>query len=376
MAMTEIRPPAESRYQDELAALAANDRDSGKRPPGWLLSPRAVETYIMGADEPIGPGGGVRITPKYIGDRHLVQVAIATLASDRALMLIGEPGTAKSWLSEHLAAAISGTSALMVQGTAGTSEDQIRYSWNYALLLSEGPSHRALVPSPILRAMQAGKFARLEEITRTASEVQDALISLLSEKQLAIPELNEVVKAQRGFNLIATANTRDRGVNEMSAALKRRFNFVHVPVVEDLEQEIRIVKKREQELRADYQVGVEPPAELVRVLITAFQELRAGVTKDGKTKVKPPQGVLSTAEAISVLFGGSILAEHFGGGQVSIEDIARSLVGAVAKEGRDDLGALREYAETVARSRPGPWKDLHAAIRRHTKGAPSAGKTT
>jgi MoxR-like ATPase len=311
----------------------------------------------------------VAITPKYIGDRALVQVAIATLASDRALMLVGEPGTAKSWLSEHLSAAISGTSTLVVQGTAGTSEEHIKYSWNYALLLAEGPSQKALVPSPIYRAMKAGKFARFEEITRTASEIQDALISLLSEKQIAVPELGEVVSAQRGFNIIGTANTRDRGVNEMSAALKRRFNFVTVPVVDDLDQEIRIVTRREAELRGDYQVGVEPPAELARVLVTLFQELREGVTKDGKTKIKPPSSVLSTAEAISVLFGSGILAQHFGSGKVTADDVVRSLLGAVAKESADDIKVVREYCETVAKGRSGIWKDLYAAAKQRIKQA-------
>jgi hypothetical protein len=211
-----LRLPAESRFQPELEALAA--ADTAPRPPGWRLSPRAVESYILGAERPVG---GVAITPKYIGDRSLVQVAITTLASDRALMLVGEPGTAKSWLSEHLAAAISGSSVLIVQGTAGTSEEHIKYSWNYALLLAEGPSGKSLVPSPIYRAMDEGRIARFEEVTRTASEVQDALISVLSEKQIAVPELNRIVSARRGFNIIATANTRDRGVNEMSAALKQ-----------------------------------------------------------------------------------------------------------------------------------------------------------
>ncbi len=214
--------------------------------------------------------------------------------------------------------------------------------------------------------MREGTFARLEEVTRTSSEVQDSLISILSEKQIAIPELGELVAAQRGFNLIATANTRDRGVNEMSAALKRRFNFVTVPVVDDLEQEIRIVTRREAELRSDYQVGVEPPAELARLLVTVFQELRAGMTKDGKTKVKPPTTVLSTAEAISVLFSSSILAEHFGGGTVTPDELARSLVGAVAKEDPQDLRILREYAETVARGRPGAWREFYTATRART----------
>ncbi|MBS2029323.1 MAG: AAA family ATPase [Deltaproteobacteria bacterium] len=356
--MPEIRQSAEQKYAAEIQALIASD--TGPRPPGWAMTPKAVEIYLMGSPKPVGD---VTITPKYIGDRGLVQVAIATLASDRALMLTGEPGTAKSWLSEHLSAAISGTSALVVQGTAGTSEEHIKYGWNYALLLAEGPSHKSLVASPVLRAMREGKFARVEEITRTSSEIQDSLISILSEKQTAIPELGEVVSAQRGFNIIATANTRDRGVNEMSAALKRRFNFVTVPVVDDLEQEIAIVTKRERELRNDYQVGVEPPAEIAKVLVTLFQELRAGMTKDGKTKVKPPGSVLSTAEAISVLFNSGILAQSFGSGKVTGDELARSLLGAVAKEGAEDVKALKEYCETVAKGRGGAWKEFYGATK-------------
>ena len=360
--MSEIRLPAEKKYAEELQALAATDK--GPKPPGWALSPKAVETYVMGSAKPVN---GVTISSKYVGDAALVQVCIATLASDRALMLVGEPGTAKSWLSEHLSAAISGTSALVVQGTAGTSEEHLKYGWNYALLLAEGPSPRALVPSPVLRAMRDGKFARFEEVTRTSSEIQDALISILSEKQVAIPELGDIVSAQRGFNIIATANTRDRGVNEMSSALKRRFNFVTVPVVDDLEQEIKIVTRREQELRTDYQVGIEPPAELSKMLVTVFQELRAGVTKDGKTRLKAPGSVLSTAEAISVLFNASILADSFGSGKVTPHELARALVGAVAKEGAEDQKALREYCETVLKGRTGAWKELYSATRAQLK---------
>jgi MoxR-like ATPase len=248
-----------------------------------------------------------------------------------------------------------------VQGTAGTSEEHIKYGWNYALLLAEGPSHRALVASPILRAMREGKFARFEEVTRTSSEIQDALISILSEKQVSIPELGEIVSAQRGFSIIATANTRDRGVNEMSAALKRRFNFVTVPVVDDLEQEIAIVTRREAELRSDYQVGAAPPADLARLLVTVFQELRKGQTKDGKTRVKAPSAVLSTAEAISVLFNSGILAQSFGSGKVTADDVTRSLLGAVAKEGTDDLKLMKEYCETVAKGRTGAWKEFYTA---------------
>jgi MoxR-like ATPase len=360
--MPELRTAAEEKFAVELTALAQHDSEvKAPKPPGWMLSPKSVEAYVLGSDKEVG---GVTITPKYIGDRSLVQIAIATLASDRALMLIGEPGTAKSWLSEHLAAAISGTSRLIVQGTAGTTEEHVKYGWNYALLLSEGPSQKALVPSPILRAMRGGKIARYEEITRTAPEIQDSLISILSEKQIAVPELDELTLAERGFNIIATANTRDRGVNEMSAALKRRFNFVTIPVVEDLEQEIRIVTKRESELRSEYRVGVEAPAELAKVLVTLFRELRSGFTADGKTKLRSPSTVLSTAEAISVLFESGILAEHFGAGKVTPSELARALVGAVSKEGEDDLKALREYNETAIKARSGPWKELYTATKK------------
>ena len=359
--MAEIRLPAERRDAAELAALIA--ADPGPRPPGWAMTPRAVRTYLVGSDAV----GGVPIRRKYVGDASILEVAIATLASDRALMLIGEPGTAKSWIAEHLAAAISGDSTLVVQGTAGTTEEQLKYGWNYALLLAEGPSPKALVASPILRAMREGRIARFEEVTRTAPEVQDALISILSEKMVAVPELGETVFAQRGFAVIGTANTRDRGVNEMSSALKRRFNFVVVPVIDDLEREIAIVKQREAELRVEYGVGRPTPDELVKLLVTVFQELRSGLTADGKVKLRKPSAVLSTAEAISTLFQGGILAEGFGDGRVGAGDVARALVGSVLETNGDDGVALREYVETVAKGRPEPWKGFAAAVKKQLR---------
>ncbi len=361
--ITIIRQPAEERYAQELAALQHDD--PYPRPPGWALSPRRVEVFLMGSGKETfstPDGQKIPIRPKYLGDRRLIQVAIATLASERALLLIGEPGTAKSWVSEHLAAAICGTSRLIIQGTAGTTEDQIRYSWNYALLISEGPSERALVPSPLLRAMRQGQIARFEEITRCASEVQDTLLSILSEKEIVIPELGQVVSARRGFNLIATANTRDRGINEMSSALKRRFNFVTLPVVDTLEQEMAIVETRTRELMADYRIQAEVPADLLRLLVTVFREMRAGLTLDGQTRVKSPSTVMSTAEAISVLLNGCILAQHFGDGRVGVEEIARSMVGAVAKEDARDITCLEEYLENVARPRKeSEWQAFYQA---------------
>jgi len=352
-----LRRPAEVEYAAELAALAANDR--GERPENWCLSPRAVRTYILGGD-----AGGTAIRPKYLGSERVVEIAIATLATDRGLLLVGEPGTAKSWLSEHLAAAISGDSLMLIQGTAGTTEEQIRYSWNYALLLAEGPSPRALVPSPIYRAMELGKLVRFEEITRCPSEVQDGLITLMSEKVMAVPELGFHLPARRGFSLIGTANTRDRGVNDMSAALKRRFNLVVLPVPQDVETEIRIVTKRVAEIGSGLRLPAPPPAEeAVRKVVQIFQELRRGQTLDGKQKVKPPSGVLSAAEAISLLNNSMALAGHFGSGEVSDRDIAAGLHGVVVKEDARDGPIWVEYLENVMKKRGAEWRDLYVACK-------------
>jgi MoxR-like ATPase len=349
-----LRPHAEDEYALELAALA--DADDRPRPPGWRLSPAAVVAYLMGDPDR-------HVSPKYIGPRRLMEVAVATLATDRALLLLGVPGTAKTWVSEHLAAAISGDSTLLIQGTAGTPEEAIRYGWNYARLLAEGPSAAALVQSPIMKAMRTGAIARFEELTRVPSDVQDALITVLSEKTMPVPELGDEVQAVKGFNVIATANDRDRGVNELSSALRRRFNTVVLPVPADVNDEIDIVTRRVAALGAALELP-EIPAGLdeIRRVVTIFRELREGVTADGRTKLKTPSGTLSTAEAISVLTNGMALATHFGDGVVRATDVAAGIRGAVVKDPVTDAVIWKEYLETVARERDG-WKDFYRAAR-------------
>ena len=352
-----LRLHAEQLFADELAALSA--ADDRQRPPSWRLSPWAVATYVLGGTLP----GGRTITAKYIGDRRLVEIAIATLATDRALLLLGVPGTAKTWLSEHLAAAISGDSTLLVQGTAGTGEDAIRYGWNYARLLAEGPSRAALVASPVMRGMGDGKLVRVEELTRIPSDVQDALITILSEKSLPIAELGDEVQAIKGFNVIATANNRDRGVNELSSALKRRFNTVVLPLPVSADDEVRIVRERVEQLGRALELPSEPPAlEEVRRIVTIFRELRSGQTEDGKAKLKVPSATLSTAEAIAVVNQGLSLAAHFGDGRLSPRDVAAGLTGAVVRDPVQDGVVWREYLETVMKERDG-WRDLYRACR-------------
>ena len=355
-----IRLPAEQVYAAELQALARGD--DRQKPAGWSLSPKAVLTYLMGGKA----SDGTVISPKYVGRRQLMETAVATLATDRALLLLGVPGTAKSWVSEHLAGAIMGNSTLVVQCTAGTDENQIRYGWNYAQLLAKGPSQEALVPTPLYRAMQDGKLCRLEELTRMGSDVQDTLITVLSEKMMPIPELNTSIYAQRGFNIIATANNRDKGVNELSSALKRRFNVVVLPLPDDMAEEVSIVSRRVGEMAGglDLPVPKNVGEEIARVL-TIFRELRSGATADGKVTLKTPSGSLSTAEAIATMVSGLSQAAWFDDGKLHAEGLAPSLVGAIVKDPVQDKVVLEEYLETVLKKRPdyaGYYAALNAAI--------------
>jgi MoxR-like ATPase len=363
-----LREPAEIKYAAELEALRQNEKDEVPGP--WRLSPRSVLTYIVGAKKPLkatidGKPAEVPITRKFFGDDTIVERSIVTLASERALLLVGDPGTGKSWLSEHLAAAISGESTLTIQGTAGTTEEQIKYSWNIARIIAEGPRPENLIASPCMIAMRAGKLFRFEEITRCVGDVQDALVSICSDKAIAVPELpgQNMVFARPGFNIIATANSRDQGVNELSAALKRRFNYVHIPVVGDHKTEVEIVGRRSAELLERYRIPVKVDRPVLELLATVFRELREGVTGDG-VKLQRPTTTLSTAEAIGVALDAAIHSRHFGSGTVGASDIGKNLIGSIVKEDLGDVKVLKEYLNLVAKKRgasDGSWKAFHDA---------------
>jgi len=350
------RPPAEVLYAVELAKLADTDAEQ-PRPKGWKRSPRSVVTFVLGDDK-------LGIAPKFVGQRSFVERCVVALATNRGLMLIGEPGTAKSWLSELLAAAICGDSTLAIQGSAGTTEDAIKYSWNYALLLAEGPSERSLVPAPLYRGMKDGKIVRFEELTRCPLEMQDIMLSILSDRVMAIPELHDDARtlfARTGFNVIATANTRDRGVNEMSAALKRRFNFETVHPIADLQEEMALVQRETNKLLARAGVPQSLPAEMTEVLVTTFHELRTGQSSDGNA-LETLTTAMSTAEAISTCYAAGLHAWYYGGGSVQAEHLVQHLIGTALKDAPDDVKKVRHYFNHVVKGRGGRgWKAFYEA---------------
>ena len=360
-----INPPVEVRYKEELLAL--QNTDTGRRPENWRMSPMAVRTFILGSAKPVQyEGKEYNIEKKYFGNDALVERCIVTLAGNRGVMLVGEPGTAKTMLSELLSAAISGVSTNTIQGTAGTTEDMIKYSWNYALLLAKGPSREALVPAPLYVGMEKGILTRFEEITRTPAEIQDSLISVLSDKVLNVPELGDdgFLFARPGFNVIGTANTRDKGVNEMSSALKRRFNFETVMPVREVALEKQIILNEVGKLAAESGVKMDADEDVAELLASTYHELREGISSHGH-RIDKPAAVMSTAEAVSVYYQTMLTGYYYGEGRMNVDCLVQNLVGAISKENKDDLDKVKGYFNTVIRDKStkegGLWKQFYEA---------------
>jgi len=362
------RPPAEILYADQLARLRAQDKYP--RPPGWALSLKAARSFILG-------DAALDIAPKIVAPVASIERMLVTLATGRGLMLVGEPGTAKSMLSELLATAISGISTLTIQGGASITEDQIKYGWNYALLINEGPSPRAMVPAPLYLGMQQGQVVRFEEITRAPLEVQDCLLGMLSDRVMAVPELSGehgMLYAREGFNIIATANTRDRGVNEMSAALKRRFDFETVFPILDFDRELALVQESSARLLAQSGIPKTVPAPVLELLVSTFRDLRGAPAKGdggnggnggGEAAMDRLTAVMSTAEAVNVAHAVGVRAWFLEQREGSPADLVDCIAGTVVKDNADDRAKLRRYFEQKAAKRSGNhWRAYYEARHR------------
>lgn len=348
------RQPAELLYQQELDFL--RNEDTHTVPEGWGLSPRMVRAFILGETV-----AGKPIKRKIWGNDDIVEKSIVTLIGQRGLLLVGEPGTAKSLLSELLAAAISGNSKLTVQGSAGIVEENIRYSWNYALLLKNGPELPSLIPGPLLEAMRKGAIMRFEELTRCPTEVQDNLIPVLSDKILHIPEIKDETQSyllsKPGFNIIGTANLKDRGVNELSSALKRRFNFVTMKPLQSLDDQKALIQMEVNAQLAEKGIRLSLEDNVAELLVTAFKELRAG-NVEGQA-IDRPSTILSVAEAVGVAYSASVHAHYFGEQTVRPQDIASHMIGTVIKDNEEDVKRFKDYLKIIARKRKDKiWQDF------------------
>ena len=133
-----------------------------------------------------------------------------------------------------------------------------------------------------------------------------------------------------------------------------------LPSPESLEAEMEIVKTRIAQLSESLDLSAKlPEGEVVEKVCTIFRELRAGTTLDGKQKLKTTTGVLSTAEAISLLANSMALAGSFGNGDITDYDLAAGLQGAVVKEDEKDQKVWEEYLENIMKKRGSRWLSLY-----------------
>jgi MoxR-like ATPase len=354
-----LRPPAEIDYAEELDYLESIDQHP--RPTNWRLSPKMIRTFVLGstpADKLPRP-----VSQKWFGSHVLVESALATLiGGERGILLLGEPGTGKSVLAELLTSAICRQSTLVVAGTAGTNISDLTYSWNIAAVIARGQSRETLIPSPIMTAMVEGKIGRVEEVTRMLGEVQDGLLGVLSERYISVPELNETIMARQGFGIIGTANDKDKGTNELSAALKRRFNAIRVPIVRDAAQEKRIIQARTTKVAQRLQAQIAVPPSMLDVLVQVFEALRKR-NAEATSEDARLDATLSTADMIGVVSDAMVFGTHFGDGSVSGLGLGRSLIGTLVRRDEDAVVIEKFWGDVIARqanTAGGPWKDLLA----------------
>ena len=348
------RVPAEQLFGDELVRLREADRHPV--PPGWAMSPIAVEQFVCG-DEVLG------VARKFVATEGVVRRIVISLCTDLGSLLVGMPGTAKSWLSELLAAAISRDSSLSVQGGAVSDIQQLLYTWNEALVQQKGPCREALVPSPVFRAMRDGKIVRFEELARCPQPLQDALLVILSDRVITIPELSGeegVLYARAGFNIVATSNSVDQGLYDMSAALKRRLSFELIKPIRHVHDEMDVVLQQLERHNKQSGIEIDPDPEVIEVLVTIFHELRNGQSLDGRSTDRLAGATMSTAEAVNVAHALSVHAYYYSDGRMTIDNLLHFIIGSTLKDKPEDRRRFLHYFDTeVARKSGSHWRKAY-----------------
>ena len=82
---TLLRQHAEQLFAEELHELKKNE--TNPTPDNWVLSPQSVVTYLLGGKLK----NGFEVTPKYIGRRRLMEIAVATIVPSCSMGSPGQP---------------------------------------------------------------------------------------------------------------------------------------------------------------------------------------------------------------------------------------------------------------------------------------------
>ncbi|NBS30777.1 MAG: MoxR family ATPase, partial [Actinobacteria bacterium] len=148
-----------------------------------------------------------QLVAEVVGRRRESELVVAALSADRHVLLEGPPGTGKSTLLRGVASAL-GVGFEFVEGTAELTPSRLIGHFDPALVLAEGYSSDIFVDGPLVRALRQGSLLYVEEINRVPEETLNALVTVMSEREVHVPRLGRVA-AEKGFRLVAAMNPFD-----------------------------------------------------------------------------------------------------------------------------------------------------------------------
>lgn len=280
----------------------------------------------------------------YVANDQIAYTILNAMQLHVPVLLEGEPGVGKTELAKALSKALN-MELIRVQFYEGITNRDIMYEYDYARQMlttvaleqsiqenCEGMSIREtqekikseidiydesfLIERPLLRAIngRGQKVLLLDEIDKTSEETEYALLELLSDFSMSIPELGKTVTCpedQIPIVFLTSNNTR-----ELSDALRRRCLYLYMPnkTIEELTDIIH--------MKADVPEGF---ARKVAELIADVREL--------DLKQRP-----SVSEGIS---WAKVLMNQFGDVALDKEKLGAS-IGVIAKN-KGDCETIQKY---------------------------------